>query len=39
LIGQMVLPLTIEPGGSVSMCVLYSSDMDYLGPSCRRIAW
>lgn len=26
--GQMVLRLTIEPDGSVSMCVLHSSDMD-----------
>ncbi|MDH3285276.1 MAG: AgmX/PglI C-terminal domain-containing protein [Acidobacteriota bacterium] len=26
--GQMVLRLTIEPDGSVSMCVLQSSDMD-----------
>jgi hypothetical protein len=26
--GQMVLRLTIEPDGSVSMCVLVSSDMD-----------
>jgi uncharacterized membrane protein YgcG len=26
--GQMVLKLTIEPDGSVSMCVLQSSDMD-----------
>ena len=26
--GQMVLRLTIEPDGSVSMCVLQSTDMD-----------
>jgi hypothetical protein len=26
--GQMVLRLTIEPDGSVSMCVLHSSDMN-----------
>ena len=26
--GQMVLRLTIEPDGSVSMCTLQSSDMD-----------
>lgn len=26
--GQMVLRLTIEPDGSVSMCVLHASDMD-----------
>ena len=26
--GQMVLRLTIEPDGSVSMCMLHSSDMD-----------
>ena len=26
--GQLVLQLTIEPDGSVSMCELYSSDMD-----------
>ena len=26
--GQMVLRLTIEPDGSVSMCALHSSDMD-----------
>ena len=26
--GQMILKLTIEPDGSVSMCVLQSSDMD-----------
>jgi hypothetical protein len=26
--GQMVLKLTIEPDGSVSMCALHSSDMD-----------
>ena len=26
--GQMVLRLTIEPDGSVSMCMLQSSDMD-----------
>jgi hypothetical protein len=26
--GKMVLRLTIEPDGSVSMCVLQSSDMD-----------
>jgi uncharacterized membrane protein YgcG len=26
--GQMVLRLTIEPDGSVSMCVLHSTDMD-----------
>ena len=26
--GQMVLRLTIEPDGSVSMCALQSSDMD-----------
>ncbi|PYS33873.1 MAG: hypothetical protein DMG14_30820 [Acidobacteria bacterium] len=26
--GQMVLRLTIEPDGSVSMCVLQSSDMN-----------
>ena len=28
LLGQMVLRLTIEPDGSVSMCVLQSTDMD-----------
>ena len=26
--GQMVLRLTIEPDGSVSMCILQSTDMD-----------
>ena len=29
--GQMVLRLTIEPDGSVSMCVLQSTDMDAPG--------
>jgi len=29
--GQMVLKLTIEPDGSVSMCVLKSTDMDAPG--------
>jgi hypothetical protein len=32
--GQMVLRLTIEPDGSVSMCTLQSSDMD--APRARR---
>ncbi len=36
--GQMVLRLTIEPDGSVSMCVLQSSDMN--APElCRRRSW
>src|SRR2546430_14685602 len=30
--GQMALRLTIEPDGSVSMCVLQSTDMDAPGP-------
>ena len=33
--GQMVLRLTIEPDGSVSMCVLQSSDMNAPGLSAQ----